>query len=80
MNFKEDLEYLKNEKTQLTVDTASSQCAGIITAYNDTHIMLVQSSRKYSAFEECWIESGVKSLIPINKIESIVYQFSKQAP
>lgn len=78
MDFKQDIEYLKTEKILLTVSTSNHQYIGVIHAYNDTHVMLVQSQQSYSDFERCYIEAGVKSLIPINKIESIVYQFKKQ--
>jgi len=79
MNISLELEHLKTEKIQITVSTGSTNCTGVVTAYNDTHIMLTESSKSYSQFHARWLESGVKSIIAIDKIEAIVYEFTKEA-
>jgi hypothetical protein len=78
MNISLELEHLKTEKIQIAVSTGSTNCTGVITAYTDTHIMLTQSSKSYSQFHAQWLESGVKSLIAIDKIEAIVYEFTRE--
>lgn len=78
MNISPDLGYLMTEKTQVEVSTGSTKCIGVITEYNDTHIMLTQSTKIFSEIKSRWVESGVKSLIAIDKIEAIVYEFTKE--
>jgi hypothetical protein len=78
MNISLELEHLKTEKIQVAVSTGSTNCTGVITAYTDTHIMLTQSSKTLNLNSQ-WVESGVKSIIAIDKIEAIVYEFTREA-